>query len=100
MNRQLSADRFPHFPFPSRRVPVFARNGVATCQPPACQAGLQVLQRGGNAVDAAATMTIVEPTANGIGGDAFAMVRNGGGILNRKFHLEAKNTRPVKGDRP
>lgn len=51
---------------------------VATSQPLAAQAGLSVLQQGGNAIDAAvataAALTVLEPTSNGIGGDAFALV--------------------------
>jgi len=69
------------FPYPSRRMPVFARNVVATSQPLAAQAGLQMLVRGGNAVDAALaaaiTLAVVEPTSNGIGSDAFALVWDG-----------------------
>ena len=69
-------------PYASNRVPLVARRGVvATGQPLAAQAGLAVLRRGGNAVDAAIataiTLTVVEPTSNGIGGDAFALVWDG-----------------------
>jgi len=69
------------FPYPSRRMPVLARNVVATSQPLAAQAGLRMLLRGGNAVDAAvataAALTVVEPVMNGIGSDAFALVWDG-----------------------
>jgi len=69
---------FREFPYPSQRMPVLARNVVATSQPLAAQAGLRMLLQGGNAVDAAIataiTLTVVEPTSNGIGGDAFALV--------------------------
>lgn len=68
-------------PYPSRRMPVFARNAVATTQPLAAQAGLGMLLQGGNAVDAALAcaiaLTVVEPVSNGIGSDAFAMVWDG-----------------------
>ena len=69
------------FPYPSRRMPVFARNVVATSQPLAAQAGLRMLLQGGNAADAALAtaiaLTVVEPTSNGIGSDAFALVWDG-----------------------
>ena len=67
--------------YPSVRQPLLARNVVAASQPLAAQAGLGILQKGGNAVDAAIaaaiTLTVVEPTSNGIGSDAFAIVWDG-----------------------
>ncbi len=69
------------FPYPSQRMPILAQNVVATSQPLAAQAGLDALRRGGNAVDAALAtaiaLTVVEPTSNGIGSDAFAIVWDG-----------------------
>jgi gamma-glutamyltranspeptidase/glutathione hydrolase len=68
-------------PYPSRRSPILARNVVATSQPLATQAGIALLQAGGNAVDAALAtaiaLTVVEPCSNGLGSDLFALVWDG-----------------------
>ncbi|NYT80539.1 gamma-glutamyltransferase family protein [Alcaligenaceae bacterium] len=68
-------------PYPTPRIPLFARNVVSTSHPLAAQAGLRMLLRGGNAVDAiiaaAATITLVEPVSCGIGGDCFAILWDG-----------------------
>jgi gamma-glutamyltranspeptidase/glutathione hydrolase len=66
------------FSFHSRRSPVYSRNGiVATSQPLATAAGLQILSNGGNAADAAvaagSALNVTEPTSTGIGGDMFAL---------------------------
>jgi gamma-glutamyltranspeptidase/glutathione hydrolase len=88
-----------HYPYPSRRMPVLAARGVvATSEPLAAQAGLAMLQRGGNAVDAALAtaiaLTVVEPTSNGIGGDAFALVWDGSKLhgLNGSGRAPATHT--------
>src|SRR4051812_7254211 len=69
-------------PYPSSREPVLAPNIVATSQPLAAQAGLRMLQKGGTAADAAiataAAMTVLEPTSNGTGSDAFALIWHDG----------------------
>lgn len=70
--------------YPSRREPIYASNVVATGQPLAAQAGLDIIRRGGNAFDAivatAACLPVVEPTSNGLGSDAFALIWAGGGL--------------------
>jgi gamma-glutamyltranspeptidase/glutathione hydrolase len=63
---------------PQSRSEVLARNGmVATSQPLAAQAGLQILKNGGNAIDAAvataAVANVVEPGSAGMGGDVFVI---------------------------
>jgi len=68
-------------PYPTIRSPLMARNIVATSQALASQAGLRMLLKGGNAVDAAiaaaAALTIVEPVSNGLGSDNFAILWDG-----------------------
>jgi gamma-glutamyltranspeptidase / glutathione hydrolase len=68
-------------PYTSTRLPLFARNVVSTSHPLGAQAGLRMLLKGGNAVDAAvaaaAAMTVLEPVSNGLGSDAFALVWDG-----------------------
>ncbi|GAB2871200.1 gamma-glutamyltransferase family protein [Paraburkholderia jirisanensis] len=82
-------------PYPTQRLPVFARNVVSTSHPLASQAGLKMLWKGGNAIDAAiaaaAMLTAVEPVSCGLGSDAFALVWDGA-----KLHgLNASGTAPA-----
>jgi hypothetical protein len=77
----LAADRPAVVPGQAGRSVTVAANGmVATSHPLAAQIGLDVLKKGGNAIDAAiatnAAMGLMEPTSNGIGGDLFAIVWN------------------------
>ncbi|MFP4078973.1 MAG: gamma-glutamyltransferase, partial [Candidatus Izemoplasmataceae bacterium] len=86
-----------HYPFYSRRTATHAKNGmVATSTPLAAEAGRKVLGAGGNAVDAAiataAALTVTEPTSNGIGGDAFAIV-----WMKKELHgLNASGKAPAR----
>lgn len=70
---------FSNYPYPSKRNVVFAKNGmVCAGNPSAAEAGLSVLRKGGNAIDAAiataASLPVVEPTGNGLGADCFAII--------------------------
>ncbi len=82
-------------PYPSVRTPIFARNAVATSHPLAVSAGLRIMARGGNAVDAAvaaaAVIALAEPCSNGLGSDLFALVWAG-----EELHgLNASGTAPA-----
>jgi gamma-glutamyltranspeptidase/glutathione hydrolase len=74
---------------------VISRNGIVAAESPlAAQAGVRILERGGNAVDAAiATMMgVVEPMMNGIGGDLFAIVYDA--KANKLYGLNASGWAP------
>ena len=97
-------------PYPSRRSVTYGRRGmVATSQTLAAQAGLAMLKQGGNAADAiiatAIAMTVLEPTSNGLGSDAFALYwsakdhqlfgLNGSGWAPQALTLEAMREKGV-----
>ncbi len=98
----FSQDRITGHDFATRSE-VIARNGMAaTSQPLATQVALDILKKGGNAIDAAiaanAVLGVVEPTGAGIGGDMFAIIwsadkkklygLNGSGRSPRSLKLE------------
>src|SRR5437763_3447680 len=90
-------DRITGKPFETRSE-VLARHGmVCTSVPAATQVGLDVLKRGGSAVDAAiaanATLGLMEPVSNGVGGDLFAIVYSAKD--NKLYGLNASGRAPL-----
>jgi gamma-glutamyltranspeptidase/glutathione hydrolase len=80
------------------RSMVISRGGIVAAESPlAAQAGVRILERGGNAVDAAiatnAMMGVVEPMMNGIGGDLFAIVYDA--KANKLYGLNASGWAPA-----
>ena len=78
--QEINMVQTPHgIKFESNRPVIMGRNGmVCAGQPLAAQAGMAILQKGGNAVDAAiataAALNVVEPNMSGIGGDGYIAV--------------------------
>lgn len=75
----MDALDYGRYDYPSRRNVVFARGGMAcSCVPLASQTGIDIIKKGGNAIDAAiamaVTLPLVEPTCNGLGSDCFALI--------------------------
>ncbi|KDQ14217.1 hypothetical protein BOTBODRAFT_175004 [Botryobasidium botryosum FD-172 SS1] len=98
--------------FSSRRSTVYGTKGVVACsQPLACEAGLEVLRKGGNAADAAvavsAALNVTEPSCCGIGGDAFCLfwdaetktvkALNGSGRSPQALTLEVARSKGITG---
>jgi gamma-glutamyltranspeptidase/glutathione hydrolase len=108
----FATSRLERAGFAARRSVVMACNGiVATSQPLAAEAGVSILQKGGNAFDAAIatalTLDVVEPMSTGIGGDAFLLYRwaadgkiygvNGSGRCPQRLTLETLRQQGIQG---
>jgi gamma-glutamyltranspeptidase/glutathione hydrolase len=108
----FATSRLERAAYAARRSVVMARNGmVASSQPLAVEAGVSILKKGGNAIDAAIatalTLGVVEPVSTGIGGDAFLLYRsaadgriygvNGSGRCPGRLTLEELQRRGIKG---
>lgn len=96
MNFKFNANEYK---YASKRNVVFSNRGmVATGNPMAAQSGIDVLKNGGNAIDAAiataATLSVVEPTGNGLGGDSFALIW----YKNKLYGLNGSGKSPKKID--
>lgn len=78
---------------------VYGENVIATSEPHATEAGLEIFRKGGNAVDAALaaaiTLTVTEPCSNGIGSDGFSIVAHDGSL----FGLNASGKSPRRWER-
>jgi gamma-glutamyltranspeptidase/glutathione hydrolase len=97
-----AGDRNVPSPFHAGRSVVIAPHGmVATSQPLAAQAGLDILKKGGNAIDAAiatnAAMGLMEPMSCGIGGDLYAIVWDA--KTKKVYGLNASGRSPYKATR-
>jgi gamma-glutamyltranspeptidase/glutathione hydrolase len=98
----MAAERHPSAPYRVGRSVVMAPNGiVATSHPLAAQVGLDILKKGGNAIDAAiatnAALGLVEPMSCGIGGDLFAIVWDA--KTQKLYGLNASGRSPYKATR-
>lgn len=85
--------------YPSRRRVIYGSRGmVCSTQPLAANAGLDMIKKGGNAVDAAiataACLTVLEPNNNGLGGDAFAICW----IKDKLYGLNSSGPAPMAVD--
>src|SRR3954454_12833737 len=110
----LAAAVLAPFPAPGRSVAASPHGVAASSQPLAAQAAVQILLKGGNAVDAAiaanSTQGLMEPTSNGIGGDLFAIVYlakedklyglNASGWSPKGMTLEFLKSKGIEGELP
>src|SRR5208282_5982814 len=98
----LAADRHPPSPNHTGRSVVLGTQGmVATSHPLAAQVGLEILKKGGNAIDAAiatnAALGLMEPMSCGIGGDLYAIVWDA--KTKKLYGLNASGRSPYKATR-